>query len=894
MSKVERVSMAWGKPRAASRFLSLLVAPIMMGFSLAGCPGPEEEMPPPTASAGEDLVVPWGQVVVLNGECTHDDPSARSQLTYRWDMVDWPVASSLTPGDIEGRDAFDAFFSPDEPGDYVFTFRCAVGPFESSEFISAESMVTATVEEPPPNRPPVVDAGEDLLVEVGDTVSLSAEASDPDGDPLTFSWSMFQQPEESEFSADDLVGSDTPEARFVPDVPGRYRLMVQVDDGRGETADDTLNVDAIEVERLDGEIAVTVVDSETGEPVEGASVSLLGENSAGLSGASDGDGLVVFTNEELAGPVDIKVEGPSETISFDHDGDPETEPLIVPRYKTTFLTGIDRPEATVLLEPVAPSSETSGSGTVRGCVGEGLFDSLPELYPMFSTLEGARVSGQFRIVLVAPVVPRASLVDLEVNNFIIPSPHAGMPIPGNMATDDPFLNDWSGQFGIEPGPCLIGDSSAPFAQFELDAPAGSRVFNVIGGVATLDILSVLNLLMGASGVGSINAEIASVLGAIDFETLFMGFLEVDVPDGGEIDISSLLESPDALSAFQEVSHSSAQQTTEVCDDMGYCQDLHQLRVFPASTIEVVPEPPPSDPRVVESMPATSPFEVFCGEPGALQRCDPPEIVDLDVPSDTGTDVPYGLDMVLMDIPAGHVLASAGGYAVVGFRFSRAPGRESERNVFAVPPLDGPYTGLTYSGVSLAFRRLLPRASDGAYFFQFGKAADSLGRLVPGASANVEPNRPLPLVTADPDGLEVEVLFAVEDPSSETPVVTLSHGMAKGLSEPGAERELPESLPLTLQEPVDLIVVSFSGVDRGVVGHQRLPAIVPKATMFLPGDATEILLPNLSLAFESGDEVRVDVAGYVLRGSFAYQQPHDPSLVQRRSTLSSDAWSFSMP
>jgi hypothetical protein len=855
---------------------------IVSAALLVACGPGDPEPEPPVASVGDDFTVPWGQTVVLEGSCDHSSAAARSQLTYRWDMIDWPADSGLTPDDIQEREGIDAFFHPDASGPYSFTFRCAVGEMATAELVSAEVRITATVEARPPNRDPIVDAGEDLVAEVGDTVLLVADASDPDGDPLTFTWSLIGRPQGTDLDSSDIVAADTAEARFVPDVAGDWSFRVRVQDGRGGEATDEIEVTAIEVVRIDGSLTVTVVDQETAAPIAGATVS-----AAGLSGETGADGRVTLSDDALEGPLDIAVTVPG-TVDWNHDGDPATSAITVPRYRDTILTGIDRPEATVLVEPTVRTRETAAHGVVRGAIPESLFEKLPEVERMFS-IAGATMSGQLRMVLVAPVLPRSSLVDLEVPDFLVPSPTPGVPLPGNMGSDDAFLNEFADQFGRDTSVDL------PFAHFELGAPAGTQRFYVLGGIATLDILRLLSLLVYGAQEGAIGSETASVLGAIDFTTLYMGLLEVSVPAGGEVDISAHLVDTADWIAFQEVPYASARQVEEVCDDSGFCEELNRVRLFPSSTVTLVPEPPPADPRVAAAMPATSPYELFCDGAGGVAPCDPPNVIDLAVPQDAGTDVPYGLDLAVLELPVGHALAPEGGMALVGFRFSRAPGLESAQNVFAVPPVDGPFSGLTYSGVSLAFRRLLTREGDGSYRYQVGRAVDSLSRLLPGATAEVDPDRPFPWLATDPDGLEVEVLFKTEDVVSDPPTVVLAHGLATGLVEADANRTLPAELPLVVEDSVDLVVVTFSATDRSVAAGDRVPALIPRVSVLLPAGTDTVPVPaDLSDRFDTGDEVHVEVTGYRIRGSFAYQQPHDPRLVQRRRSLASDAWTFRMP
>jgi outer membrane protein OmpA-like peptidoglycan-associated protein len=85
---------------------------------------------------------------------------------------------------------------------------------------------------PPPNRSPVVSCSADkrsVYAGSGDSVIVRADASDPDSDPLTYSWTT---------SGGTVEGSG-PEARWNSSgaAPGSYSVKVRVDDGRGGSAD---------------------------------------------------------------------------------------------------------------------------------------------------------------------------------------------------------------------------------------------------------------------------------------------------------------------------------------------------------------------------------------------------------------------------------------------------------------------------------------------------------------------------------------------------------------------------------------------------------------------------------------------------------------------------------
>jgi outer membrane protein OmpA-like peptidoglycan-associated protein len=91
---------------------------------------------------------------------------------------------------------------------------------------------------PPQNNPPVVKARcEPCSVEVGKSSTVTADAQDPDGDPLTYKWSAptgtFQNP------------VDRQSLWTAPMEPGPVPLTVAVADGKGGTASDTVTIQVI-------------------------------------------------------------------------------------------------------------------------------------------------------------------------------------------------------------------------------------------------------------------------------------------------------------------------------------------------------------------------------------------------------------------------------------------------------------------------------------------------------------------------------------------------------------------------------------------------------------------------------------------------------------------------
>jgi hypothetical protein len=84
---------------------------------------------------------------------------------------------------------------------------------------------------PPGNHPPSASCSVDksmVYLDSGDTVAVSAMASDPDNDPLTYTWS----------SSGGHVDGDGPQVRWLSagTAAGTYTVTLHVDDGRGGAA----------------------------------------------------------------------------------------------------------------------------------------------------------------------------------------------------------------------------------------------------------------------------------------------------------------------------------------------------------------------------------------------------------------------------------------------------------------------------------------------------------------------------------------------------------------------------------------------------------------------------------------------------------------------------------
>lgn len=94
--------------------------------------------------------------------------------------------------------------------------------------------------QPPINLPPMADAGPDQSINQWTAVRLDGSASsDPNGDPLTYNWSVVSSPG---YNYTALTGANTATPSFNADSPGTYVLSLTVYDGYSASQPDTVTV----------------------------------------------------------------------------------------------------------------------------------------------------------------------------------------------------------------------------------------------------------------------------------------------------------------------------------------------------------------------------------------------------------------------------------------------------------------------------------------------------------------------------------------------------------------------------------------------------------------------------------------------------------------------------
>jgi mono/diheme cytochrome c family protein len=186
------------------------------------------ENSPPMADAGPDQDAEVGDRVQLSGAGSTD--ADNDPLSFFWSLSSVPVGSATALSDPF---AVEPTFVLDLAGEYVAQLIVNDGLVDSAP---DTVMITAN------NRPPVADAGSDLVVDVGDTVTLDGSgSSDPEGDRLSFLWQL-STPAGSSAALSDVTAV---RPTFVADVAGPYQVTLVVNDGLADSAPDGALVTAL-------------------------------------------------------------------------------------------------------------------------------------------------------------------------------------------------------------------------------------------------------------------------------------------------------------------------------------------------------------------------------------------------------------------------------------------------------------------------------------------------------------------------------------------------------------------------------------------------------------------------------------------------------------------------
>ena len=181
---------------------------------------------PPVANAGPDQTVKVGATVTLNGSAS-TNPSGIGTLTYNWAFTSVPPGSAAA---LTNPNNVMPTFVVDVGGTYVIKLTVNNGLATSSDTVAVSTGPVT----------PVANAGPDQSVNVGATVHLNGSgSSDPNGNTLTFSWTLTSVPSGSGAT---ITGATTATPSFVADKTGTYKARLVVNNGFQDSPPSTVSI----------------------------------------------------------------------------------------------------------------------------------------------------------------------------------------------------------------------------------------------------------------------------------------------------------------------------------------------------------------------------------------------------------------------------------------------------------------------------------------------------------------------------------------------------------------------------------------------------------------------------------------------------------------------------
>ena len=209
----------------------------------------------PVANAGVNQNVVIASTVTLDGTASTD--ANNDSLSYKWVLQSKPATSSAT---LAAATSAKPTFKADVAGTYVATLVVNDGK-ANSELAAVSILASAT------NLAPVAKPGVNQSVVTGTKVSVDASASsDPNGDSITYRWSLLFKPAGSTAT---LSSATTASATFTADLAGTYLLGLTVNDGKVDSPVVVLTVTAAKLN------AVPVASAGTNQNVTAATLTTL-------------------------------------------------------------------------------------------------------------------------------------------------------------------------------------------------------------------------------------------------------------------------------------------------------------------------------------------------------------------------------------------------------------------------------------------------------------------------------------------------------------------------------------------------------------------------------------------------------------------------------------------
>ncbi|MDA9556681.1 M66 family metalloprotease [Vibrio sp.] len=179
----------------------------------------------PSANAGNDRQSNAGETITLSASASTDPDN--DALTYEWRQIS---GTDLNLG-IQSSQLLSVTI-PTTTSDSAYQFQLTVNDGELSD----SDTVTIIGIAPEANQTPSVNINSSYTVEEDNTITITASANDPDGDPLTYAWNTSGL--SYQFVSNNSIRVTAPQV----DVDTNYSISVTVQDPELANATDIANL----------------------------------------------------------------------------------------------------------------------------------------------------------------------------------------------------------------------------------------------------------------------------------------------------------------------------------------------------------------------------------------------------------------------------------------------------------------------------------------------------------------------------------------------------------------------------------------------------------------------------------------------------------------------------
>jgi|GEM_PF-1204848 len=344
-----------------------------------------------------------------------------------------------------------------------------------------------------PNQAPVADAGSDMTLEItpGGVQLIGESSSDPDGDTLTYEWSITSQPTGGNGT---LNSTSEVNPAFQTTVPGDFEIGLKVTDPHGASGYDTV------VLRFTNTPPTSVAEASLKTPAVGEEVEL-----SGLSSTDPNGQPLIFTWKLNAGPagsaVPKELDGITQNVTFDVEGEyhfsltvsdgydstsTDVPPILVSKYS---IRQLDNPFNYVAVQAGGGRIVTARNNVISVLDAEG---ELEQAYQVDYTVVALAISPNGRYLALGHV-DYVSFIDLQLMQ-IVNVWRTDITTADMAVADDGyaylFTNNYSSRdtYILNLATGGLTSSYSFFYGYQVDMhPSGNKLYSVTSGLSPSDI-----------------------------------------------------------------------------------------------------------------------------------------------------------------------------------------------------------------------------------------------------------------------------------------------------------------------------------------------------------------------------------------------------------------------